>query len=238
MNKSESIKELAAALAKAQAEIGPAAFNRTNPFHKNRYADLGAIIEVARPALAKNNLAFTQLVSGDENKLEVTTALIHSSGEWVETTVGMAICEERGKSAAQVAGSVVTYLRRYSLASMLGIYADEDNDGEKQPAPGAATPAAKPATTVATPPSNGSKPAATASDAMTIEQAEAEMSTTTNETYGAIETEALKHRLAQMLTVKNPTADQARKIAAAKMILVARANGRPVQAVPDQTPSA
>jgi len=44
--------------------------------------------------------------------------------------------EERGKSTAQVAGSVITYLRRYALAAILGIYADEDTDGnghEKQP---------------------------------------------------------------------------------------------------------
>ena len=43
----------------------------------------------------------------------------------------MPIGEEKGKSSAQVAGSIVTYLRRYSLASILGIYSDEDGDGNK-----------------------------------------------------------------------------------------------------------
>ena len=51
--KSESIQNLAAALAKAQAEFPAVPFNAVNPFLKNKYADLGAVIETARPVLAK-----------------------------------------------------------------------------------------------------------------------------------------------------------------------------------------
>ena len=127
--KSDNIDALAAALAKAQAVMPVAKMNATNPFLKNKYADLGSIIEASRNALVDNGLSVSQLVEGDDNKIGVSTMLMHSSGQWLESTVSMALGEERGKSAAQVAGSIITYLRRYSLASMLGIYADEDADG-------------------------------------------------------------------------------------------------------------
>jgi len=129
--KSDNIDALAAALAKAQAVMPVAKMNATNPFLKNKYADLGSIIEASRNALADNGLSVSQLVEGDDNKIGVSTMLMHSSGQWLESTVSMALGEERGKSAAQVAGSIITYLRRYSLASMLGIYADEDADGNE-----------------------------------------------------------------------------------------------------------
>ena len=135
MNKSENIQNLAAALSKTQAELPAIKFDSVNPFLKNGYASLGAIIAGSRPVLAKNGLAATQLVFGGEGVVGVETILIHSSGEWISDRVSMQAGEERGKSSAQVAGSIVTYLRRYALASILGIYADEDGDGnEPKPA--------------------------------------------------------------------------------------------------------
>lgn len=129
MNKSESIQNLAAALVKAQAEMPAVPFNKTNPFLKNRYADLGAIIETAQPILAKHGLAVSQLCSTDGDRVGVETVLIHTSGEWIGSTMDIPATEERGKSSAQVAGSLVTYVRRYALAAILGMYADEDQDG-------------------------------------------------------------------------------------------------------------
>jgi len=136
MDKSETIASLAKALSLAQGEMKPAAMNATNPFLKNRYADLGSIIEAARPVMTKNGLTFTQLVYRDETGIGVETVLMHASGEWISSRLSVEVGEERGKSTAQVAGSVITYLRRYALAAILGIYADEDTDGnghEKQP---------------------------------------------------------------------------------------------------------
>ena len=148
MQHSESITKLSEALAKAQAEMPSVKMNAVNPFLKNKYADLGAVIETARPVLAKHGLSVAQFVGGKDGCVDVTTILMHSSGEWIESTVGMTIGEERGKSAAQVAGSIVTYLRRYSLASALGMYSDEDTDGN-QTQPRAATPAASASMTYA-----------------------------------------------------------------------------------------
>lgn len=141
MNKSESIKELAAALAKAQAAMPAAKFDATNPFLKNKYASLGAIIEAARAPLAANGLSVAQLPINEDEGIGVTTILMHESGEYIESTLTLPVGEEKGKSTAQVAGSVITYLRRYALASVLGIYANEDTDGsapakkEAKPAP-------------------------------------------------------------------------------------------------------
>ena len=130
--KSDSIKELAAAMSKAQAKMRPAQMNCTNPFLKNRYADLGAVIEAARPVLEANGLAVTQLVGGSAQEISVTTVLMHTSGEWLETCISMGLGES-SKSQAQAAGATITYLRRYSLAAILGIYADEDTDAQQHP---------------------------------------------------------------------------------------------------------
>lgn len=135
MNKSDSIKELATALAKFQGEVTAAPFNSTNPFLKNRYADLGSIIQTAKPILAKHGLAVSQLVESDDDpRVGVTTIVMHSSGEWISSTVWMERGEEKGKSAAQVAGSIISYLRRYALSAALGMHADDDTDGNQPPA--------------------------------------------------------------------------------------------------------
>lgn len=159
MNKSESIAALAQALGKAQSEIKPAQMNSINPFFKNRYADLGAVIEAARGPLAKYGLGYTQLVSGDGKTIAVETVLLHSSGEWISDLISLPIGEDKGRSLAQGAGSIITYLRRYSLAALLGVYSDEDADGQ------VSKPAAKPAEQApAKPAANGSKPQVTPLD--------------------------------------------------------------------------
>ena len=180
MNKSESIAALAAALSAAQAEMPAVPMNAVNPFLKNKYADLGAVIHTARPVLAKHGLSVSQMVSGDGLVISVTTVLMHSSGEWLASGVSLKIGEERGKSAAQVAGSIVTYLRRYAYAAALGMYADEDTDGS-QPAP--APKAAKPAP--------ADMPAVTP-DELTLEQA-VELTNSEGMKYGDIPTEKLAH---------------------------------------------
>lgn len=142
MNKSESIKELAIALAKAQGEMPVVKMDAKNPFLKYKYATLGAVINACRPILAKHNFSVVQLPVSDGDKIGVDTMLIHSSGEWIGDVVFVSTEEQKGLSQAQTTGVSITYLRRYSLASLLGIYADEDTDagenhgenGEERPA--------------------------------------------------------------------------------------------------------
>jgi hypothetical protein len=129
VNQSPTIGELAKALAAAQAEMPKIPMNATNPFLKNRYADLGSVIEASRPILAKHGLAICQMPTLGEHFVGVGTRLLHSSGEWLEDMVLLPLVEEKGLKLGQVAGSIITYLRRYAWSAALGLYADEDTDG-------------------------------------------------------------------------------------------------------------
>lgn len=127
MNKSESIKNLAMALKKAQSEMGEVKFDSTNPFYKSKYASLGAVIESSKKALIDNGLSVSQPATVNEFGVGVTTLLMHESGEWIESAVTLPVVDQ--KNIAQEAGKTITYLRRYSLASLLNLYSDEDTDG-------------------------------------------------------------------------------------------------------------
>lgn len=123
--RSDSIGALAAALAKAQAEIEGAAKDKTNPHYKNQYADLASVWNACRAPLTKNGLAVVQTVSADGATVFVGTMLMHASGEWVADTLSMTAATP----TPQGLGSCVTYARRYALAAMVGV-APEDDDGQ------------------------------------------------------------------------------------------------------------
>lgn len=120
---SESIGTLAAALAKAQGEIENAKFNRVNPHFKNKYADLTAIFDAVRSPLSKNGLAVTQTIEVRETGMILSTKLMHSSGEWLGSEYPLPV-----SARPQEFGSALTYAKRYSLASIVGVSADEDDD--------------------------------------------------------------------------------------------------------------
>ena len=132
MNKSETIGKLAQALAQAQGEFPAVKFDAQNPFLKNKYATLGAVIETARPILAKHELAIVQSPVSADGQIGINTLITHSSGEWLEDTIFISTSDSKGLSVAQSAGVVISYLRRYSLQAFLNMYADEDTDGHKQ----------------------------------------------------------------------------------------------------------
>lgn len=131
MNKSNTISKLSLALSKAQAEMPIVKMNAQNPFLKNKYADLGAVIETSRPVLAKNGLSISQFPTSVGDQIGLTSILMHESGEFLEETISIPASDSKGLSVAQSAGVVISYLRRYSWASMLGLYADEDTDGHQ-----------------------------------------------------------------------------------------------------------
>lgn len=124
MQKSDSIKELATALAKAQAEIENASKNAANPHFRSKYADLAEVLNTVRPVFAKHGIAIVQAPSYDGGVASVETMLTHTSGEWMANTCSAPV----SKADAQGVGSAITYLRRYSLAAFAGV-AQEDDDG-------------------------------------------------------------------------------------------------------------
>lgn len=124
MKTSESISKIAPALLKAQSSITFAVKNENNPFFKNRYADLPTVIDAVKSALNDAGIVFLQTPSpSEDNKLHLTTRLLHESGEWIEDTAVTPLA----KQDPQGFGSAVTYLRRYCLASIIGLYQDDDD---------------------------------------------------------------------------------------------------------------
>lgn len=123
METSENIAELATALAKAQGVMGGALKDSANPFFKSKYADLESVWSACRKALSDNGLAVIQSNSGIEGGIQVTTMLVHSSGQWVRDAMPLFPKD----NSPQGAGSAITYGRRYALASMVGVYQTDDD---------------------------------------------------------------------------------------------------------------
>jgi len=124
--KSESIKEIATALAKAQGQMKGAIKDSANPFFKSKYADLASVVEAIRDAFSKNGLSYIQTVEpSDKDEVRVKTVLLHSSGEWLDCGI---LALPVTKADAQGFGSALTYARRYSLSAACGV-APEDDDG-------------------------------------------------------------------------------------------------------------
>lgn len=126
MKKSESIKNIAKALAAFQAEVKNPANTETNPFFNSKYAPLNDILNLVRPLLSKHGLSVLQSPSGDGQNITVTTLITHESGEWIESDP---LTLKADKATAQGAGSAITYARRYALSAMLGISSEDDDDG-------------------------------------------------------------------------------------------------------------
>ncbi|CAB3654354.1 hypothetical protein LMG26685_02920 [Achromobacter mucicolens] len=124
MKHSESVKAIAPALLAAQKATEFAKKDATNPHFKNKYADLPAVIEAVKPALNAAGIVYIQTASpSDDNRLHLTTMLMHESGEWISDTLVMPL----PKQDPQGYGSAMTYARRYALAAITGVYQDDDD---------------------------------------------------------------------------------------------------------------
>lgn len=124
MQTSENINELATALSKAQGQMGGAIKGADNPFFKSKYADLGSVIAAAKDPLAENGLSYVQFPFSMNGEVGVTTRLMHSSGQWLQSMFSI----PAPKNDPHTYGGLVSYCRRFSLQSALGIPA-EDDDG-------------------------------------------------------------------------------------------------------------
>jgi hypothetical protein len=122
MRTSETIDQLALALATAQAEMKNAKPNKSNSHFKNKYADLAEIRDTVTPALSKNGIAVSQGTDTEGTSILVITRLIHKSGQWIESRFPIAY------DKPQAMGSAYTYAKRYSLAAICNIAAEEDDD--------------------------------------------------------------------------------------------------------------
>lgn len=138
---SEQLNELAAALAKAQAELDTAAADAVGHVgtatngRSYRYATLASVWLAIRKPLTAQGLAVTQTCEpSNRSELRLTTTLLHQSGQWISGTeiVPMPVQTPQGY------GSALTYARRYGLAAIVGVCVDDDDDAvaaSQPPAP-------------------------------------------------------------------------------------------------------
>ena len=134
---SESIGAIAAALAKAQIELTNPEKSLTatvaSPFPREdartfRYAPLSSGLEIVRKCLGKHEIAAIQTtaIDGESGLIRLTTMLAHASGEWMCSE--WPVCPVSETSAPHRLGAALTYARRHSLFTLVGIAGDDDRD--------------------------------------------------------------------------------------------------------------
>jgi hypothetical protein len=120
------MKNLFSSLIKFQKSVKAIPKNKVNPFYNSKYAELSTVIDVCQPALNDSGLAVIQVMkilpeSGDN---VLVTMLCHESGETLESNIFLPKITD-----AQKLTGAITYLRRTSYLSILGLVADDDMDG-------------------------------------------------------------------------------------------------------------
>ena len=113
------MKELLKALANVKKEVGKLSKTETNPFFKSKYFDVNSLIEQVDPLLEKNGLLLLQPIINNE----VKSIIYHCESELsVESSIQLTQFND-----PQKLGSAITYYRRYTLQSLLGLQAEDDD---------------------------------------------------------------------------------------------------------------
>jgi hypothetical protein len=137
MKTSESIVKLAPDLVKLQADATNPKATAENPHFKSKFTPLDDLVDLARQLCAKHNFAFLQEASSQNGGADITTRLLHTSGEWVEFDPLHLLPD---KATPQGMGSAITYGRRYTLGGLLGVATETDDDGNAAEKEAAAPP--------------------------------------------------------------------------------------------------
>jgi hypothetical protein len=122
---------IAEALANAQAELTDPVKDSINPHFKSRYADLATILKTVRPVLARHGIAVTQTTNITDNDTVILITALMWRGESIIGRYPVAPV----KADPQGYGSAMTYARRYALQAIVGVAADDDDDGNAASAP-------------------------------------------------------------------------------------------------------
>jgi len=127
MNSSPSIALIAAALVKAQKEMGNAKKDAVNPFFKKNYADINSIREAVLPVFNAHGITIIQPPCVVDGKNYVETIMLHESGEFISSLTEIITDKVND---AQRHGSGLSYARRYAMAAIANV-GTEDDDGNK-----------------------------------------------------------------------------------------------------------
>jgi hypothetical protein len=132
----------AEAFCKLQAQIKPAIKDSLNPHFKSKYADLGAVWEAVKDPLHEHGFAVIQSPDFEGENMFLKTTILHVGGEKMEGRYPI----RPSKNDPQGVASAITYARRYSISAMLGVIADDDDDGNAASAPRSTPAPAQPPT--------------------------------------------------------------------------------------------
>lgn len=135
MKTSDETDKIDAALAKAQGELENPAKEATNPHFRSKYATLDAGLNIVRSVLSKHGISVTQPTGFEDGVLMLYTRLA-CAGQWIQAEYPVSQFPVK----QQELGSCLTYSRRYSLFSLVGIAGEEDDDANAATSP---TPAPK-----------------------------------------------------------------------------------------------
>src|SRR6516225_2599785 len=153
---SESVAALAAALAKAQAELVNPEKSLTATIRNGRpgdaeqsfrYAPLASGLDIVRKALGQHEIATVQTTEIDRaaGMVNLTTLLAHSSGEWIASD--WPVCPIADTASPRRMGAALTYARRYALFTLVGIAGEDDLDAPDLCYAGPSSPGMPPART-------------------------------------------------------------------------------------------
>ena len=146
---SESIGSLAAALAKAQAELVNPEKSQVATIYPDgcgeagrsfRHAPLSSGLDIVRKTLGQHEIATVQTTAIDQNAgiVNLTTVLAHSSGEWIASD--WPVCAIGETATPHRMGTALTYARRYALFTLVGIAGEDDLDAPDLMTPTRQTP--------------------------------------------------------------------------------------------------
>lgn len=122
---SGELSKLLPALIAAKSDFGKVIKDAVNPHFRNKYAELGTVLDAVEPALLKNKLLLVQVPISRDGRTGVVTTLFHEGGQFIRGELLL----QPAKGDPQAAGSAITYARRYAALSVCGV-APEDDDGE------------------------------------------------------------------------------------------------------------
>jgi len=125
----QSISEVA----KALIACGPLLRNpdKSKAGHNYTYTPLERLLEIYNPILSDHGLRIVQLPYDEPQRIGVETLLLHSSGQFIRSRVSFPVAGDGRRSPEQIAGSTITYIRRYAIKSMLGIESDSGVDPDE-----------------------------------------------------------------------------------------------------------
>lgn len=141
MRTSETIDKITPAFLAAQKAIDAVVKDQTGKIvtksggsYEYKYSNLASVLDAVKEALNSNGIAIIQTPVSDTNGVTVETTLLHESTQWFAESLFMPI----GMNAPQAYGAAITYCRRYSLQSMVGLKAEDDDadaamDKKKRP---------------------------------------------------------------------------------------------------------